>query len=973
MRAKIEPASVVFLAISLLTMTVRADTPPASEWEFLSTTDIRAKAFVQAHPEWDGRGVLIAICDSGVDLDLPGLRTTSDGKPKILDARVFCDEGKVELEKAEAVSDSRGAAWRAGEGRWLYGVDRLSPAPPAGAEVLLGYFEEKRFLNSEGAEGGDLNQNGSAEDVFGLAAFKGGDGRWVAYLDTNGDGDLSDEKPVSDFAETREVIRLRGRDTRGSAELMTFALNLWPGEKEAALYAADGSHGTHVAGIAAGFQIDGQAGFDGVAPGAQILALKIGDNTLTGGATTPGSMISAWRYAVKKAGELGMPLVIQMSYGIGSEHEGRSVAEKLIDELLDENPGVVATVSAGNEGPGLSTVGLPSCSRNALAVAAVLNRTSAKDLYGADLAQDELFSFSSRGGDWAKPDVAAPGFAASTVPVYERGKNVFRGTSMAAPQVAGGCALLLSAARASGLKVRRDHLAAAVQRGAVPIPGYGPLDQGPGLMHVGRAWEVLQALARREPARPVLYRFETESAESPDGKGTAVFWRGDFYPAEGRQQAVSVRPEFPKEASADQRAAFYEAFDLACPADWVRVAKGSAFAKAEEPASVPLSFDATRLKRPGLYQTRVLGYAKGLSAGERERLGPEWALPVAVVVPESLGPSGGLSLQRRVEGLAPAKVERLFVRAEPQVGSLVFDLKLAEGQANRTIQCTLFDPEGRESSYAVLRPDRQRATFSLGPRELEPGVWELDLYAGYLNPGPVSAAVSVQAFASAAPVPRGVPARLSQGKAPTAEFALASSLPFVLRGSGSGEVVGSLSERDVKVSGASWKRSFTLAPGESGATFGLEMSPEDFGLFTDIAVRVLDPEGKALESDGMSFRRLSLEFEPPAGAKPGTTYTLAVDAATADPDEGSPKWPLKVRELHRYAEPVPLAVKQGKQERVVLYPDREARLTLQLKEVPPALPEKAAWQAEVTLKDAERDTLRIPLEILLETAGEKRE
>jgi subtilisin family serine protease len=964
MKSRIVPASGVLLAVSLLTSA--AAMPPASGWEFLSTTDIRAEDFVRAHPEWDGRGVLIAICDSGVDLDLPGLRTTSDGKPKILDARVFCDEGKIELAQAEAVSDSRGTAWKAKEGKWLYGVSRLSLSPPAEAEVLLGYFEEKDFLNSEGAEGGDLNQNGSAEDVFGLVAFKGVDGHWVAYLDTNGDGDLSDEMPVSDFAEKREVIRLRGRDTRESAEIMTFALNLWPGEKEAALYAADGSHGTHVAGIAAGFQIDGQAGFDGVAPGAQILALKIGDNTLTGGATTPGSMISAWRYAVKKAGELGMPLVIQMSYGIGSEHEGRSAAERLIDELLDENPGVVATVSAGNEGPGLSTVGLPSCSRHALAVAAVLNRTSAKDLYGADLTQDEMFSFSSRGGEVAKPDVAAPGFAASTVPVYEKGRNVFRGTSMAAPQAAGGCALLLCAARASGLKVRRDHVVAAVKRGAAPIPGYGPLDQGPGLMHVGRSWEVLQALVRRDPARPVLYRFETESAESPDGKGNAVFWRGDFYPSEGRPQTVTVRPEFPKEASADQRAAFYEAFDLACPADWVRVGKGSAFAKAEEPATVPLAFDAARLKKPGLYQTRVLGYAKGLSAGERERLGPEWALPVAVVVPDSLGPAGGFSVQRRVEGLAPAKVERVFVRSEPQVGALVFEVKLAEGQANRTIQCTLFDPEGREASFSVLRPDRQRATFSLGPEELSPGVWELDLYAGYLNPGPVSATVSIQAFASAVPVSRGVPARLSQGKAPSAELALTSSLPFALRGTGTGEVIGAVTDKDVKVSGASWKRSFTLAPGESGVAFGLEMSPEDFGLFTDIAARVLDSEGKALESDGMSFRRLSLEFEPPAGSKPGAAYTLAVDAATADPDEGSPKWTLKVRELHRYAEPVPLVVKQGKQERVVLYPDHEATLTLQLKGVPPALPEKAAWLAEVTLKDAERENLRIPLEVKLE-------
>jgi len=458
-------------------------TPP--KWEFLSTTDIGAKAFVDAHPAWDGRGVLIAVCDSGVDLDLPGLAATPDGKPKILDARVFSGEGKVDLEKAETSSDQHGAAWHSKDGKWLYGVDRLPVKPPKDAKVLVGYFKEEDFKNSEGCEG-DLNGNGRADDVFGLAAFKGADGKWIAFLDTNGDGDLSDESPVSDYLEGRQVVHLRGRDLHSQQRVMGFALNLWPDEEQAALYMADGSHGTHVAGIAAGFGIDGQKGFDGVAPGAQILALKIGDNTLTGGSTTPGSMLSAWRYAAKKATELGMPLVIQMSYGTGSENEGKGEAERLIEELLEEYPQAVATVSAGNEGPALSSIGMPACARSVLSIAAVMNRSSAKDLFAVDLAQDELFSFSSRGAEVDKPDVAAPGFAASTVPAYEQGKNVFRGTSMASPQAAGACALLLSAAKAAGLKVRRDQVAAAVKRGAVPILGYGPLDQGAGLINVGR-------------------------------------------------------------------------------------------------------------------------------------------------------------------------------------------------------------------------------------------------------------------------------------------------------------------------------------------------------------------------------------------------------------------------------------------------------------------------------------------------------
>ncbi|CAL5379946.1 unnamed protein product [Camellia sinensis] len=50
------------------------------------TKEIKADRFIEAHPDFDGRGVVIAIFDSGVDPAAAGLQVTSDGKPKILDA-----------------------------------------------------------------------------------------------------------------------------------------------------------------------------------------------------------------------------------------------------------------------------------------------------------------------------------------------------------------------------------------------------------------------------------------------------------------------------------------------------------------------------------------------------------------------------------------------------------------------------------------------------------------------------------------------------------------------------------------------------------------------------------------------------------------------------------------------------------------------------------------------------------------------
>ena len=200
------------------------------------------------------------------------------------------------------------------------------------------------------------------------------------------------------------------------------------------------SHGSHVAGIAAGngAGVTGAPG-NGVAPGANIIAIQVYHRSNTGCDGNPPCAqfyYSDFIAGMQRIYDLRSSFTIasaNLSGGDKSNHTAAcdtSSTKASIDLLL--SVGITTTISAGNESHPAG-VGEPGCVSTAVTVGAI-------DADGSGEV-DTPAGYSNRG---TLLDLFAPGTSIdSSVP--DDGWANFQGTSMAAPHVTGSIAALRSA------------------------------------------------------------------------------------------------------------------------------------------------------------------------------------------------------------------------------------------------------------------------------------------------------------------------------------------------------------------------------------------------------------------------------------------------------------------------------------------------------------------------------------------------
>ena len=182
---------------------------------------------------------------------------------------------------------------------------------------------------------------------------------------------------------------------------------------------SDGNgHGTHVAGTIAAKNND--IGVVGVAPGANLYAVKVLDNR---GSGFTSDVIAGVNWVTANADTID---VANMSLGGSTSSTLNTAVENAV------NAGVVFVVAAGNESTDACSKS-PASAPNAITVSALDDRDGVSN-------NDSFASFSNYG---SCIDMIAPGVL--ILSTWKGGDyNTISGTSMASPHVAGAAALYLA-------------------------------------------------------------------------------------------------------------------------------------------------------------------------------------------------------------------------------------------------------------------------------------------------------------------------------------------------------------------------------------------------------------------------------------------------------------------------------------------------------------------------------------------------
>ncbi|CAF4861656.1 unnamed protein product [Pieris macdunnoughi] len=647
-------------------------------WGLLPKKETGIVSFLNKYPNYDGKDTVIAIFDSGVDPAASGLTITSTGKTKVIERFDCTGCGDVDTSAVirkvvdGCITGITGRklkiqeSWKNPTGEWRVGVLYPFSLYPTKVKERIQehrkehlwdvghktvFAEANKKLQEFESEVVSKNSTLSAEDklikeeleakievlqsadkkyndlgpTYDCVLFHDGN-VWRACIDTSEIGDLSSGPLLGEYSRTHEHTHLTPLDE------MTVTINVHDEGNTLEVVGMCSTHGTHVAAIASGYFPE-EPDRNGVAPGAQIVSLTIGDSRL--GSMETGTALVRACIKVMELCKTTQIDVINMSYG---EHAHWSNAGRIGDIISSvvNRYGVSWVVSGGNHGPALATVGAPPDIAHPvlIGVGAYVSPEMMSAAYSMRARVPHgAFSWSSRG---PCPDgaaglaICAPGGAVASVARFTlRNSQLMNGTSMAAPHVAGAVAVLMSGLKAKGLPYSPYSVKRALENSATYLNHVEPWAQGCGLLNVEKAFEILSQY-HEQPERDVTFNISCGA----NTKGIFLRPRPDEPP---RDVAITIEPHFlhrdseTKEAVIRRQIQFGVRLALSTCAEWISAPTHLDLMNAPRLLSVRVN---TAHLQPGPHFASINAY--DVSCIEK---GPVFRIPVTVLQPQPLPPS----------------------------------------------------------------------------------------------------------------------------------------------------------------------------------------------------------------------------------------------------------------------------------------------------------------------------------------------
>lgn len=754
---------------------------------------------------YDGRDTKVAIIDSGVEPAHEMLTATSDGKIKIASYNDFwkaageLGEGDVLLKEYRVTGNSV----------TINGKEIKLSKDCTGENILLGFFEESKAYLKESStiEYHDVNNNGKSGKngdkipVLVVNYRDNNKGNDEIYVDTDMNNDFSNDKqmgiyneavkdivdiPIFELKDDKLVLDKNGQPVvkdeykasydklvnhfkdfkTGSnyqgtsfnfviSEVTSFDKNDGS-EQWLVNLAYDGNgHGTHVAADATGngYQefsfVDKDAKdkynnttsdgtLKGSAPGAQVMACRVFQSH---GSTGSATYLSACEYVAEKGVD-----VINMSLGHLPALNDQD-PESIFLNMLSKKYGIVFCLSAGNDGPGINTVGAPSTTEWAITVGAY---NAAWLNYEYPQVENCKWDFSSVGptdDGRLKPNTICPGSMISAYPMWYTGSDakirgdikptvghgLMQGTSQASPYMAGIVASLKQAINEEDLPFHPLVVKEAIfETGDKTINGsmYKPIEIGGGMINPIGAYEYLNSLKNRNLSNEDLkisdsyidiseieLKSEVEYTEMLDYYPQGLNVRCGNIPEEVKVNVTNTK-SLPVTVKLSKDAYSYKT-------DWFTLSESNLSLQPGETKSIKVSIDKTKLEQ-GVNSAiiRMEDPSTPLKEG---------IIPVTIVNYMDLSLNNPVVYEDEPRQFKVEDVVRHFVRIPEGAKRVEIKLERTDDSDESMLIPTFYDPTGichQEYTYMgsnIIRLAEDYPVQVVVLKDPMPGTWEIDM------------------------------------------------------------------------------------------------------------------------------------------------------------------------------------------------------------------------------------------------------